>query len=133
MNRHARTHGFTLIEVLVALTILSISLVVLLHIFSDSLHRSRESQTEMAADALAQSLLADAGKGIPLSIGDTNGRAPDGFSWRLHVEPYGSDDDQKSWPMGALTVSASVGWRDGDRNKWITLTTLRAVPKEPEK
>jgi general secretion pathway protein I len=123
--------GFTLIEVLVALAILGISLAVLLHIFSESLHRARESQAEMTASALAQSLLADAGHSLPLRPGDTTGELPNGYSWRLHIEPYGSDEDRKSWQMGAVAISASVSWNDGGQRRSMTLTTLRAVPKEP--
>ena len=52
--------GFTLIEVLVALTILSISLAALLAVFTQGLDRARESRNEAAARVLAQSLLAQA-------------------------------------------------------------------------
>jgi general secretion pathway protein I len=128
--REASDSGFTLIEVLVSLTILSISLVVLLHVFSDSLHRAHESKMEMTAGALAQSLLSDAGASMPLHDGDITGKTSDGFSWRLHAEPYGSEEDRRSWPMGALTITASVDWLDGSTQKSVTLTTLRAVPKE---
>lgn len=132
MNKTAArgNDGFTLIEVLVALVILGISLATLLHIFSESLNRARLSQTEMAASALAQSLLAGAGHTLPLRAGDTTGELPNGFTWRLHIEPYGSEDDRKSWQMGAVSISASVAWNDGGRKHSMTLTTLRAVAKE---
>ncbi len=133
MNRPAHSDsGFTLIEVLVALTILSISLAVMLHIFSQSLDRARESQNEMAASAIAQSLLADAGPSMPLEPDDTEGKTADGFSWRLHVEPYGSADDRKAWSMDALSVSVTVGWNDGGNRRSLTLTTMRTAPKEPQ-
>jgi general secretion pathway protein I len=131
MNRppHSQS-GFTLIEVLVALGILGISLAVLLQIFSQSLTRARESQNEMAASAIAQSLLADAGPSMPLVLGDTEGKTTDGFFWQLHVEPYGSDADRTAWPMDALSLSVTVGWNDAGKKRSMTLTTLRAVPKE---
>lgn len=132
MNRqdyHAQS-GFTLIEVLVALAILGISLAVLMHVFSESLHRSRESQAEMTASTLAQSLLADVGHSVPLRPGDTKGELPNGYSWQLHIAPYGSDEDRQSWQMGALAISASVNWNDGGQTHSMTLTTLRVAPKE---
>jgi general secretion pathway protein I len=131
MNRPTQSQsGFTLIEVLVALAILGISLAVLLHIFSESLDRSRESQNEMAASAIVQSLLADAGPSMSLVQGDTEGKTADGFSWRLHVEPYGSEDDRNAWTMNALSLTVTVGWKDGSETHAMTLTTMRSVPKE---
>lgn len=122
--------GFTLIEVLVALAILGISLAVMLHIMSESLHRARVSKMEMAAGAFAQSLLADLGHSVPLRVGDQSGELPDGFSWKLHIEPYGSADDQKSWPMSAVSVTASVLWKDGAESHEMKVTTLRAAGKD---
>jgi len=123
-------NGFTLIEVLVALAILSVSLAVMLQIFSESLHRARVSRMEMAAGAFAQSLLADVGHSVPLRVGDQSGEQPGGFSWKLHVEPYGTADDQKSWPMGAVSVSASVIWKDGAESHEMKVTALRAVSRD---
>ncbi len=132
MNRQGQhsQFGFTLIEVLVALAILGISLAVLLHIFSESLHRARESQAEMTASALAQSLLSNAGQSIPLQPDNTAGELPNGYSWQLHIEPYGSDEDRASWQMGAVAITASVSWKDGEQKRTKTLTTLRVMPKE---
>lgn len=126
-------HGFTLIEVLVALAILAVSLTVMMQIFSESLHRARVSKMEMAAGALAQSLLADVGHSLPLRVGDQSGELPGGFSWTLQIEPYGSADDRKSWPMGAVSVSASVVWRDGAERHEMKVTTLRAVSQDVTK
>ena len=122
--------GFTLIEVLVALAILGVSLAVMLQIFSESLHRARVSKMEMAAGAFAQSLLADVDHSVPLRVGDQSGELPGGFSWKLHVEPYGGADDRKSWPMGAVSVSASVVWKDGAEHHEMKVTTLRVVSKD---
>ena len=114
MNR-VRTHGcegFTLIEVLVALTILSVSLAALLAVFSNSLDRTRRSEREMVAASLTQSLLSEAGVALPLTIGDTGGTFANGMHWRLHVEPYGTPEDRDAWPVGAVIVSASTLWDD---------------------
>ena len=122
--------GFTLIEVLVALAILAVSLTVMMQIFSESLHRARVSKMEMAAGAFAQSLLADVGHSVPLRMGDQAGELPGGFSWALHIEPYGSADDQKAWPMSAVSLAASVVWKDGAERHEMKVTTLRAVSKD---
>jgi type II secretion system protein I len=131
MNRRLRERsGFTLIEVLVALAIFGISLAVLLHVFSDSLSRARESKYEMAASAIAQSLLADVGPSMPLTLGDIEGETVDGFSWRLHIEPYGTADDHKAWSMDALSLTVSVSWKDGSKTHAMTLHTVRTMSRE---
>src|ERR1700678_4212390 len=66
--------GFTLIEVLVSLTILSISLGVLLAIFLQGLDRAHESRDEASARALAQSLLAQAKAADNPAIGGSAGK-----------------------------------------------------------
>jgi prepilin-type N-terminal cleavage/methylation domain-containing protein len=129
----SRTHnrdslGFTLIEVLVGLTILSISLVVFLRVFAIDLDRSSESRARTMAVSWTQSLLAQVGNSIPLRVGQTTGEFPDGFRWRLEMQPYGSSDDQNAWSTKALIVSASVIW--GQDNRSVTLSTLRLVPKD---
>jgi general secretion pathway protein I len=125
--------GFTLIEVLVSLAILSISMAVLLNIFSDSLDRTRRAESEMAAGSLVQSLLAEAGVSKSLRIGDETGEYNNGFRWRLHVEPFGSEEDARAWSVSAVRVTASVMWDDGGPAQSKSLTTLRLVPPEPSR
>lgn len=131
MNRDRKEEGFTLIEVLVALAILSISMAVLLGVFSDSLSRVRANETRTVAGALAQSLLAEVGISRPLHVGDETGDLANGYRWRLHAEPYGSDQDRQAWPVVALLVSVAV-WKEGDAAKAMELTTLRLLPKGPQ-
>ena len=120
--------GFTLIEVLVALTILSVSLGVLLAVFTQGLDRARESANEAAARVLAQSLLAQAKTSANLSIGDTGGRI-NGVVWHLRVLPFGSAADRAAWQGGASEISARVSWRGDGGMRSITLSTLRYVGK----
>lgn len=119
--------GFTLIEVLVALTILSISLGVLLAVFTQGLDRARESRNEAAARVLAQSLLAQAKIRPNLSMGDSSGKTDD-LLWRLRIEPYGTKDDRAAWQENAAQLRATVSWRGDGRMRSITLSTLRLLP-----
>ena len=120
--------GFTLIEVLVALTILSISLAVLLAVFTQGLDRARESRVEASARVLAQSLLAQAKVAANLSMGTSSGKTED-LTWRLRIEPYGTKDDQTAWHETAAELRATVSWRGGGGIRSITLSTLRLLPK----
>ncbi len=125
-----RDRGFTLLEVLIALAILGLSLTVLFNLFGNSLNLAREGETEAAAAALAQSLLERLGPETPIRDGDLTGKTADDLRWRLHVEPYGNEQDRAAWPIAAKTVSATVTWSSvlGDRS--LTLATLRLAPQE---
>jgi general secretion pathway protein I len=125
-----RSGGFTLVEVLVALSILVIALGVLLKIIAISLDRTREVRDETVASSLLQSLLVQAGTSVPLTQGDSGGVFANGFIWHLHVEPYGSDNDRQAWSENAMTVVATVAWRDDGRVQSRSLTTLRIAPVE---
>ncbi|MGA9795323.1 MAG: type II secretion system protein [Rhizomicrobium sp.] len=116
--------GFTLLEVLVALTILSLSLGVLLAIFSQSLSRAEENATEASARTLAHSLLAQAEAAPHPAFGDTNG-VSNGLRWRVRIAPYGSDADQTAWQHVAQQLDATVNWQYQGRTRSLTLSSLR--------
>jgi general secretion pathway protein I len=126
MSRPSHQSGFTLVETLVALAIVALSFAVLLRIVSDNLDRTRRARDEATASSLVQSVLAQAETGTP-STGTTSGRFADGFGWRLQVMPY--EGALPDWQVGAVTIAATVSWRDGAATQSRTLTTLRVIPK----
>lgn len=115
--------GFTLLEVLVALTILSISLAALLGVFGEGLDRGQSIQRRMAARTLAQSLLAEAEADQTLTAGRKSGRDDRDLEWSVAVsEPRET----------ALTqVTVTVRWRNENQPQMLRLTTLRLIAKEP--
>jgi prepilin-type N-terminal cleavage/methylation domain-containing protein len=120
--------GFTLIEVLVSLTILSISLGVLLAVFLQGLDRARESRDEASARALAQALLIQAKATDNPALGSSAGKT-NNFLWRLQVLAYGSAQDQAAWQEGAGQIVATVSWRGDGGMRSISLSALRLLPK----
>ena len=127
----AASAGFTLIEVLVALTIFAVAFAVLLRVFSTSLSHAGEAQNEAAASSLAQTLLADSAAEGEVTDGDRSGDFAGGFRWQLHVEPYGTEADRRAWAMLAKRVTAVVTWSDGGRERSLSLSTLRLLPRGP--
>ena len=117
--------GFTLLEILVALAILSVSLATLLGIFSMSLDRARQSEAEMGARTLAQSLIAQTDAVTDPQLGSRGGRADGGFAWRVDLRPYGAQN------ATLASVSASVMWQGSGGNRSLTLYSLRPIPKAP--
>src|SRR5690242_7186668 len=75
--------GFTLVEVIVALAILSLGLGVLLGVISGSLRQTADAARMAEAGALAQSLVAELGTDLQIKPGDSFGQFPNGYRWHL--------------------------------------------------
>jgi len=123
--RHAQG-GFSLLEVLVAFSILALSLGVLLEIFSTALRGVGLSEHYSRAVLLAESRLADVGADIPLESGASDSGEEDGYRWQVRVTPY-SAEDLETGPgyREPLLVSVLVSWEDLDRERRVSAETLR--------
>ena len=121
--------GFTLMEVLVALAILSLSLGVVLSIFSQSLERSHRNQLAMEARLLAQALLEQSAAPGDLSLGEKNGENSEGLTWTIDAKPYGASDAPTAW--SPVEVSVDVAWHGGETRHDVELKTLRLLANQP--
>lgn len=122
--------GFTVVEVVIALTILALALSVLLNVMSNSIRQTGQAETAAEAGSLAQSLLAKIGTELPLRSGQITGQSDRGFRWRVQIDPYGEGTDRREWPIAAHQVLSEVVWSDGLQQRSLVLTTLRLGPKE---
>jgi general secretion pathway protein I len=129
MARVKREAGFTLVEVIVALAILSVGLSTLLGVISNSLRQTANAERMAAAGSLAQSLLAEVGTERPVKPEERDGQFPNGFRWHLKMQPYGDVNEREEWPVGVYAVSTEVEWEDGAQRRSYALTTLRFGPK----
>jgi general secretion pathway protein I len=130
MREGSTDGGFTLIEVLVALTILAISLAVIFSIFSVGLRGRRAAEDYEQATMLAESKLSSLGVDEPIREGETVGRFNNQFWWKTVVTPYheeGRNEDKDT--LKPLVVTVMVSWDDGSETKSVTLKTLRLVPR----
>jgi general secretion pathway protein I len=121
--------GFTLIEILVSLAILSVSLATLLGVFSLSLARARQNEDEMGARTLAQALIAQADAVSNPQMGARGGQAGGGYSWRLELNPYGQGSAIQTGGTALAAVTASVSWQESAGTRSLTLHSLRTVPR----
>lgn len=125
--RH-KTGGFTLIEVLVAFMILTLTLSVLFRIFSTGLRNVAISAEYARAMLIAESQLAEAGISSPLELGVTAGESGERFRWRRVVErylPYEEEEQLPELPVQAFEVTIEVDWERNGRVQQVSLSSIR--------
>jgi len=122
MNRQT---GFSLLEILVAFSILAISLGILLKIFSSGINTAVIAEEYTVATQIAESLMAKTGIEEPLVEGETSGTRDYKFHWQVKVEtlPNSSADNKI---LELMAVQVIVHWDSGNQNQRIVeLNTLK--------
>ncbi len=118
--------GFSLLEILVAFAVLSLSLGVLLQIFSRAMETTVISQNYSLAITVAESQLNAVGVDLPLQPGTYNGTLDNAIDWNLHIDQYPTTlwlgDSPQLVPYQVTVVTS---WRDGGRRRRVRLSTIR--------
>ncbi len=126
MRRRLGRDGFTLIEVLVALLVMSIAVVAVLQLFGGGLRLARAAGDSLEATLLAESKLSELA-GETLVEGTTEGTDGD-YRWSRRVTVDRSllpDDDRDAGsPARLARVAVEVRW---GRNRRFELVTLRPL------
>ncbi|WP_176245030.1 type IV pilus modification PilV family protein [Oceanibacterium hippocampi] len=86
-RRQPGEQGFSLLELIVAFAILSLSLVAIYQVVAGSFRGLREAEIVGRALLIAESKLAEPGRTVPLAEGRIVGDEGDGFAWVLDLRP----------------------------------------------
>lgn len=129
MPRHherGSNHGFTLLEILVALVIFALAFGVVAQIVQTGLRQSGVARSVTAATLLAQSELARVGVEVPLRAGPADGETETGMRWHTEVELIEQPNEQPNEQQSLATyqVQVTVSWGPNPAEQ-LTLTTLR--------
>ena len=119
-----RARGFTLLEVIVAFTILSVALIGLLQAFATGMRGLDAAQASATAVMHARSKLDEIGEVIPLEDSELSGEYDDGYRWEVRITRIEEDDDAGAPEALALAFDVEVTVT-GSRGSAFTLNTLR--------
>ena len=133
--------GFSLLEVLVAFSILALSMGTLMQIFSGGLRNVGLSEDYARAVAIAEDQLVAVGIESPLIPGEARGESGEKFRWHMLAQPLeGSFLSEQTAqqgissiaPVGLMGISVTVEWDSGSTDRrTLTLNTARLFVKTP--
>lgn len=125
-----RQAGFTLVEVMVAFTILALSVGVVSVIFGNGLRLASAADEQTRALAVAEAKIAEFSVPEKLLPGLAQGMAGD-MRWQTSVLPFFFDpqtDDGKR-PPDYLRIGVRVFWGEGAAGQSLALDTIRLAPR----
>ena len=128
-----KQQGFSLLEILIAFSILALSLGILLKIFSAGVNTAVVAEDYTAAVQIAESLMAKTGVETPLQANQASGLENEKYHWQVEVSPF--EFNPENVDPTALTavlfkVKVTVTWGDDNVNdRQIELTTLKLINK----
>lgn len=131
MKAARKNDGFSLIEILVAFVILSLTLGTIMQIFSGGLRNVGNSDDYSRALYLAESRLAALGVEQTLREGLMTGELDGRFRWQIQAQPYlgASTSDEAQLKFMLYRVTVAVNWGDGAKARRLELSSLRMAPK----
>ena len=121
--------GFSLLEILIAFSIMALSLGILLKIFSSGVNSAAVAEDYTVAVQVAEGLMARVGTEMPLVATDESGMINDKYEWLLTITPYiFNTDDAELTPnlVELYKVKVLVRWNiRNTQHRQIELTTLK--------
>ncbi len=121
--------GFTLLEVLVALALLSIALVVILQLFSANMRGIGASDSYAKAVMAAESKMREVLDDDSIHEKTWSETTDDGY--RIDGSIAGTEEKRtENLPVELLDITLTVHWTDGTKERAISLKTMKLIPKK---
>jgi len=114
--------GFSLLEMVVAMTILALALAALYQAAGGATRNVRTDEKYAYGVELARSLLANNAV-VPATGVNTRGETAGGFQWRVATRPVNLQ--RSSLPAGSLhEIEVGVSWVDGRKQREVVLNSV---------
>lgn len=120
--KNKENSGFTLIEVIVAFSIVSISFVMIMQLFAGGLRASRTSCDYTRAVVHAKNIMEE----LSFDPIADSGNFVDGFNWQTELTPYEEPEDSN---FKLMKLKVIISWGDSLRRpKSIQMVSLKTIP-----
>ena len=139
MNRPGSSAGgFTLLEVLLGISVLGLCAVAALQVFGSSLQMARTASRKSEAVVHARALM-DSALWSPILRFDTrSGEIGNGYRWQRTIRRAGPEDGvpeadaglQSSSGLNLAVISVAVEWNEPSGVKSYQIGTMRIVPTD---
>ena len=131
-NLSSHSAGFTLLEVVVAMTIVGIGVVTLLEIFSSGLRLGSRSSAATEAMTYGRQAMDEILLRQKIEEGAQQGSLNERTRWKLGIEPVREPSDTLSlssaWELKEITLDMRV--TDAGRDRTVELRTYRLVRRK---
>ncbi len=132
--------GFTLLEILVAFTILAIALSSIFQLFGGTLRNIEDSERYALAALLAEQTMNEKLFGESFEAGSDAGvyKGNESFKWSTEIGEYEEVIGWEMEPEQALqpvtySVKVTVGWKDGKSERSLELISLKTFVEEAKR
>ncbi|MBL8515964.1 MAG: type II secretion system protein [Betaproteobacteria bacterium] len=130
-----RQAGFSLLEIMVAFTLMALLLSVLMRVFSGGLQGVGLAGDYAQATSIAQSVMARVGADIDLKEGGSSGEVQDRYVWTVAIRPHevvrealpgqSGAPVTDNLPVRLYEVDVSVRWTEYGVDRGLKFSTLR--------
>jgi prepilin-type N-terminal cleavage/methylation domain-containing protein len=129
-SRFRSSRGFTLLEIVVAMTIVGLGVVTLLEVFSSGLRLGARSQDRTEVITQGRQVMDQFLAGRRLAEGTEQGIIGENGRWKLQVQPMRSAEELSlgnDWELKEIVLDIIVPESSSERR--VELRTLRLVKK----
>jgi len=116
--------GFTLLELLVALTLFAVVGGTLLQLFQEGLRTARLAASHTHAVFLARSKLTELQAYDHLRPGTLSGSFDDGYRWQAVLTADGDDKTRRRSRLSPIDLRLTISWGEADEDRSFTLHSL---------
>ena len=136
IRRSSQNRGFTLIEVVVALAILSVGLTVVIELFAGGLRLARVSEEYTKAVNYGRMKMEEIAVKPKIEEGSEEGKFDETFHWQVGVKkvdilPIEKRPDLKL-PVELFQIQVKVIWKSGSKERSSAVETYKMIRVEED-